>query len=882
MNALVDQIKEAKQIAPRRVAVVVQTHWDREWYFTHQAFVARLLQVMSKVATQLDDGALEQFLFDGQTAAFEDLCTYGEPELVARIRTLAREGRIVLGPWYVMADEFLVQGESLLRNLEIGIKDATDAGNCQRVGYLPDTFGHVGQMPQLLVNFGIDSAVMWRGVDSDVAEFDWVSPDGSRVGAIYLTEGYYQHPLNVVEWRAALEKYLRTIAPRALSNELLLTQGGDHLQSVDVLAARIEEFNHSQSTFVLAQTTLQAHAEAALSGTEGRRAPLMGALRDNKRAFVLPDVLSTRRYLKRLNQAAEDRLLKLIEPLFVQLRDAACAPQKYLDDTWRMVVQNQAHDSVCGCSVDAVHREMQTRYAQLEERFHALTACALSDAGLVNLAQHAQHTGEQGDAVFSDDTVFTVFNPLVKSRGGVHIVSLFLKGPQRTSLRIQSMSKQGEVHGGFIPCQIVSATEAAMFRSPVDDFPERFPGFRYEVAISHNWRGAEAQVFRVLDSVDESPSNPVMVEQSALSIENARFRVLLDAQHRLVVRNKLTAEETTLSLLHELDAGDSYNYSPPAQQVQTVLGTFAHIGTQAGLLVQQMTVAVKMDVAASLSKDRSGAIAHRTMNHGTLQLRLRNDANTVDVTLDWQNNARDQRTRLLMSLPADVSDTSADAAFDWVRYPVRYAEYPTAVTRQEMPVVVNPTLSAVQAGALLFCHRAMQEYEVVKRADVESETTRKQHLAITMIRSVGWMSRRDLVTRGVGAGPDMETPDAQCVGELGRQRFEFQLAVGQLDTHPLNVAESFRHPLFVTSGQGQSWSAPIELDTTSLQVSALRKIDNAIELRLFNPTNESLPIRFAADGGLKWTRVLADGRAFNGTEMWTAMPHQIVTLRARP
>ncbi|MFM7459517.1 MAG: hypothetical protein ACKO15_01550, partial [Burkholderiales bacterium] len=162
--------KAANQKRP--VAVVVQTHWDREWYFPHQTFVARLIEVMSRVVAQLESGKLQQFLFDGQTAAYEDLLANAEPALVTRVEALVKEKRIALGPWYVMADEFLVCGESLLRNLEIGIGDAVAAGNCQYVGYLPDTFGHIGQMPQLLANFGIHAAVMWRDVDLPVAEFD--------------------------------------------------------------------------------------------------------------------------------------------------------------------------------------------------------------------------------------------------------------------------------------------------------------------------------------------------------------------------------------------------------------------------------------------------------------------------------------------------------------------------------------------------------------------------------------------------------------------------------------------------------------------------------------------------------------------------------------
>ena len=137
------------------VDVVVHTHWDREWYLPRETTLARLQAVMGDVLDQLDSGALPSFLFDGQTVALRDLLTIAPPDMAARLRHHAQAGRLVLGPWYVSADEFLVSGESLLRNLEFGHADAAAFGAVQKLGYLPDTFGHAAQMPQVLAQFGI-------------------------------------------------------------------------------------------------------------------------------------------------------------------------------------------------------------------------------------------------------------------------------------------------------------------------------------------------------------------------------------------------------------------------------------------------------------------------------------------------------------------------------------------------------------------------------------------------------------------------------------------------------------------------------------------------------------------------------------------------------
>ena len=85
------------------------------------------------------------------------------PEAEERLRALATTGRMAMGPWYALPDEFLVSGETLVRNLQRGLRVAARFGGAMDVGYLPDMFGHVAQMPQLLRLFGYEHAVVWRG-----------------------------------------------------------------------------------------------------------------------------------------------------------------------------------------------------------------------------------------------------------------------------------------------------------------------------------------------------------------------------------------------------------------------------------------------------------------------------------------------------------------------------------------------------------------------------------------------------------------------------------------------------------------------------------------------------------------------------------------------
>src|SRR5215211_4726236 len=165
----------------RPVAVVPHTHWDREWYAPFPTFRQQLVELLDGLLPALEsDPPCGHFLLDGQLALVDDYLAV-RPEAVEVVRRLNAAGRISLGPWYVLMDEFLVSGETIVRNLQLGLERAAALGGAMEVGYLPDMFGHVAQMPQLLRRAGIGHAVVWRGVPAAVerTSFTWTAPDGS-------------------------------------------------------------------------------------------------------------------------------------------------------------------------------------------------------------------------------------------------------------------------------------------------------------------------------------------------------------------------------------------------------------------------------------------------------------------------------------------------------------------------------------------------------------------------------------------------------------------------------------------------------------------------------------------------------------------------------
>src|SRR6266516_1764526 len=207
--------------------------------------------MMDKLLDILDeDPGFRHFHLDGQSAMIDDYLTV-RPERAADLERHVREGRLSVGPWFTQMDEFLVSGESLVRNLEWGMARARQLGARDGPGYLPDQFGHIGQIPQILRNAGIERALVWRGVPSEIdrTAFWWEAPDGSRVLTEYMAFGYG------VGWAVGAAEDLETLAtalrqsvelmaplsPRP--DRILVMAGSDHQVAQAKLAPLLEKAN---------------------------------------------------------------------------------------------------------------------------------------------------------------------------------------------------------------------------------------------------------------------------------------------------------------------------------------------------------------------------------------------------------------------------------------------------------------------------------------------------------------------------------------------------------------------------------------------------------------------------------------------------------------
>src|SRR3989339_1225726 len=278
------------------VIVYAHTHWDREWYRPFQEFRLRLIEVLDQVIDQLSTNKMGCFYLDGQTIALEDYLEV-HPYRKDQIIELIKNKKLMIGPWYVLADEFLVSGESLIRNLLTGINISREFGCDKFIGYMPDSFGHNSEMPRILSSFGINEAVVWRGVGNQKSEFIWKSPDGSAVFTTYLVEGYFQDILNqtfsIEEKTRKIGEFLNKIKHHAASDLLLLPAGGDHLAPAPYFDMQINEINEHINNYVIRSGCITHYIDKVKEKNLELK-EIQGELRDCSRSPILTGTFSSR------------------------------------------------------------------------------------------------------------------------------------------------------------------------------------------------------------------------------------------------------------------------------------------------------------------------------------------------------------------------------------------------------------------------------------------------------------------------------------------------------------------------------------------------------------------------------------------------------------
>jgi alpha-mannosidase len=733
------------------VRVVPHTHWDREWYLPFQAFRLKLVGLIDLLLDAMEADERYRFTLDGQLATLDDYLEV-RPEAEPRIRRLVEEGRLAIGPWQTLMDEFFVSGETIVRNLEQGQRRGEELGGAMQIGYLPDMFGHVAQMPQILRLAGIDRALVWRGVPAaiDSHVFEWEAPDGSVVRTEYLPRGYGNGArlLDTTDFAAELETIESSVRSFYGDDPVLVMLGDDHREPPQRLRDGVEVM------------TLPDYLVAETRPSE--LVPWRGELRSGARANLLMGTTSARIDLKAAMAGAERALTRYAEP-FQALYGGEWS-ERLLDLAWRRLLENSAHDSICGCSADEVSAQVLMRCAEAEQIADGLAADAAALAG---------RRAPAGTVV--------VLNPSPEPRVG--LVELAGAEPSAFELPDGSLAATQAVGDGVVANVRVPPLGWIALR-PVEGSGE----------VENPVRAGEGELDNGLLAV-------AVGEDGTLEVGGLR------GVGRIVAGG---------------DRGDSYNYAPAEND--TVVERPDHIRVE---LLEPGPVRGRLAVVRSyrwqgVPVDVATSIELRT---GEPFCRLR---------VAFVNPCSDHRVRFHIPLGEPTSTSAAEGQFAVVERGLE-----AEGGHGEVPLPTFPAYGFVDAGGVAVLLDHVMEYELVSGRE----------LALTLLRSIGLISRTDHPYREVPAGPELEIPAAQLHGPCS---VGFALLPHEgtwRDAGVLTQAERYRHPFLAVNASGggdQREERGPELRGDGVVLSSLRRRNGALEARLANESPTPVAAKFGA------------------------------------
>jgi alpha-mannosidase len=862
--------------------LIPHTHWDREWYLTRAAFTARLVPMLDELLERFDrDAGLRTFLLDGQTVLLEDYLRV-RPDRRDRIQRLVREGRLQAGPWYVLADELIPSGESLVRNLLLGRADAARLGGRCEALYSPDAFGHPAVWPTLAAQFGIPFGALWRGIGGEPGQdgdlYRWRGPDGSEVLVYHLPPAGYEIGATLPsDWSQVRQVLTR----RAATPHVAVLVGADHHAVHPDLTGLRESLAALEPDADVRVSRLDEFLAEAASWAD-RCPTLSGELRwSYGYTWTLQGVHGTRAPLKRRHAEAELYLERVTEPL-TALVHWCCGSENgpLLEEAWRTLLRCQFHDSIAGCTSDAVARRVEVRLEDARTIAGHLARSAFERLVGYSPDEAREHPGDTAAAL-------VVWNPAPRRRGGVVVTDLswfrrdvLVGQPGARVARAAAAPRDDAIAAALngLPFQLLGRTSAQERLDSARHYPDQDEVEVTRVAVylprqsglgfSRNGSRGQSDIAAPVRGAGRMLSNGLI----AVSVEPDGTAALLDL--RTGVRY-----DGLLRLESEGDVGDTYSYAAPPGDVGRVPTSPAVVEPMAtGPLVGAL------EVRASLERD-DGRVEVRAV------LTLHADSPVLRCTIELDNGARDHRLRL--RIPAGASGSAVAAGGPLGTVVRRRTEVEAGRYLNETPVRTAPAHRFVVAAG------GENRLAVLAPGFFEYEHTADGHFLVTLLRAVGQLSRDDLATRPGHAGWPVPTPLAQC---LGPDRL--QLALCPVTTASQSGAaglaeiweDVFLPPQAVWLRQAINLRVPeldISLHGEALVFSACKPAadGDGIILRCYNDAERPAAgrwrvtpaireaYRVRADEGAGTPVPLADG----GQEIrFEARPRELVTFRVLP
>lgn len=662
----------------KEYCVISHTHWDREWYFTFEQFRYRLVKLIDNLLDIMENEKDFVFHLDAQTIVLEDYLKI-KPQNKEKLEKYIKEGRIIVGPWYVQNDFFLTDGEATVRNLLIGTKIANEFGACGTTGYIPDQFGNISQLPQIYNQFGIETCLLGRGYsfwhrnendelvrDMTPPEFYWKGKDGSKVLSVRFTTWYN----NAQRFSEDIPRNVKLIdfiegayQGTARAPYYLLMNGVDHLEAQENLLPILKETNKLLKDGELKQCTMQEFTDKLKdwmkeTGTEIEE--YVGELRNGNDYDLLKGTLSSRVYLKQDNARLQNKVENIIEPLYTlaELKGMKdIYPKEYLTYLWKSIIENHPHDSICGCIMDAVHKNMQDRTARINE---------VSDE-MIHDVLSALTTSVTRDDMTEDDYIVTVWNTCEEAVSGVAEVELNFPITEDFNNFVLLDENGNEAEYEAVRKDFYSLKTTSPINLPGELDVD---SYLVKIAVDNiEPMGYRSYVVKKADGRRRiCAEEPKQCEN--IKLENDRFTVAVNPMGEVDITDK-KLKKTYANCIRLEDSGDSghsYVYHEALNDTPITTDDIKPVVELVKDTNIEKICSVKYDLMlpAGLNPDTVERSADLISNPVEIVLTLKKGTPWVDITCKVENNSRDHRLRILFDTEMATDFTTSLVPYDTV------------------------------------------------------------------------------------------------------------------------------------------------------------------------------------------------------------------------
>ena len=777
----------------RKVHVVPHSHWDREWYFTTSRSKVYLMKDLKDVLDTLESNPdFKYFMVDAQGSLLDDYIKW-MPQDKDRITKLVKEKKLVIGPWYTQTDQLVISGESIVRNMYYGMKRCETFGGYMNVGYVPDSFGQSGNMPQIYKEFGIDDTVFWRGVSDDMVnhtDYNWRGDDGSVVFTTQIPFGYYIGG-NIPEDPKQSEEFwqkecFEKAGGRSATKHIYFPNGFDQAPIRTNLPEIIKERNEKDPENEYVISCIEDYIKDVKSENPELE-EVSGELVIAKHMRIHKSIFSSRSDLKVMNTQIQNYVTNVMEPLLTLSYNLGNDyPHEAVGEIWKLLFENAAHDSIGSCISDTANEDVYVRYKQARD----------IAVNLVELHSRLIATSVKNDA----EMTFTLINTLPQKRNDTVVVKTYIPGGNfaildekgnkvdytviesrdLTDYVLSQTIKLDPSRKFYVPSQVLEAT-IAIKTSDV-------PAFGY-VQYTLDTKGNSAKNLEKKNTLEN--------EFYAINVEEDGSLTITDKENNVTYKNQGV-------LVENGDDGDSFNYSPPRKDLEVFSNkSECSVEVSGSDIYDQAVIKFNMVVPKDLEERAEGKVSVNLPI--TMTVALRKDSKVIDFNVHVDNKGLSHRLCVLFDSQIVSSFNYADEQFGSIKRPNYYekemklymasaenkTEKKTGVqelanwandqsTWQEPPISIEPTQSYVSLTD------GKQGIAVIPQGVREYEVLDDHMIRLTLFRTYGFMGKENLIYRPGRASGEriIETPAAQLLKEMD---FAFGFTTYASDINEANV-----------------------------------------------------------------------------------------------